>query len=301
MAEKTLYVLLGPTGVGKTELALTLAERMHSPIINADSRQLFRGLEIGTAAPTPEQQARVKHYFVGTLEVGNYYSAAQYEADVMQLTERLFAEGHDNLLLTGGSMLYIDAVCKGIDDIPTVDDATRNHIKQRLANEGLEALMAELQQLDPEYAKIVDPKNTRRVVHALEICTMTGRTYTSYRTQTHRERPFRIVKIGLERPREELFERINQRVVDMIESGMLEEAKRWYPHREENALNTVGYKELFAYLDGTFTLEQAISRIQKNTRVYAKKQMTWYKHDDTILWYHPDQLLALLQQHGQPT
>lgn len=284
---KTLLVLLGPTGVGKTELSLRLAQRLSSPILNADSRQIFKGLSIGTAAPTAEQLSQVKHYFVGTLDVGDYYSAAQYEADVMRLTKELFAEGHNTLLLTGGSMMYIDAVCKGIDDIPTVDEATRSSIKQRLVDEGLYSLYNELQRLDPMYASIVDPKNTRRVVHALEICLMTGKTYTSFRKQTIHERPFRIIKIGLERPREELFARINERVVQMMNDGLLEEARRWYPHRDENALNTVGYKEMFTYLDGIFTLEQAVARLQKNTRVYAKKQMTWFKHDSTIHWFHP--------------
>lgn len=288
MGKKLLVVLLGPTGIGKTELSLSLAEMLDCPILNCDSRQLFRGLEIGTAAPTTEQQQRVKHYFVGTLDVNEYYSAAQYEADVLQLTQDLFTR-HDTLLLSGGSMLYLDAVCKGIDDIPTVDDDTRALMKERLEKEGLEKLVAELRLLDPEYYAIVDQKNTRRVVHALEICYMTGKTYTSFRTREKRQRPFEILKIGLQRPREELFGRINQRVDQMMNDGLLEEARKWYPHRQLNALNTVGYKELFAYMDGTFTLHDATERIKKNTRVYAKKQMTWFAHDKDIHWFHPHQ------------
>ena len=278
---KWLVVLLGPTGVGKTEHCLELAEMLHSPILNCDSRQLFRGIETGTAAPTAEQRQRVTHYFTGTLDIGDYYSAAQYETDVLKLTKELFTT-HDTLLLSGGSMLYIDAVCKGIDDIPTVDDETRLILRQRLEQEGLDPLVCELRLLDPEYYAIVDPRNTRRVIHALEICYMTGRTYTSFRTQEKRERPFRILKIGLQRPREELFARINDRVDQMMRDGLLDEVRRWYPQRESNALNTVGYKELFAYLDGTFTLQEATERIKKNTRVYAKKQMTWFAKDKEI-------------------
>lgn len=305
---KRLVVLLGPTGIGKTELSLQLAESLACPILNCDSRQLFRGIEIGTAAPTKEQQERVKHYFVGTLDINDYYSAAQYEADALNLCQQLF-QTHDSLLLTGGSMLYLDAVCQGIDDIPTVDDDTRTLMKDRLEKEGLEALYKELVELDPDYAAAVDPKNTRRVVHALEICHMTGRTYTSFRTSSLsgnvRKRPFQIVKIGLQRPREELFERINQRVEAMMEQGLLEEAIRWYPKKDINALNTVGFKELFEYLDNkdkpdeekqalqmkgrVTTLREAIERIKKNTRVYAKKQMTWFAKDKDIHWFHPDQ------------
>lgn len=297
-------MLLGPTGIGKTELSLQLAESLGCPILNCDSRQLFRGIEIGTAAPTSEQQQRVKHYFVGTHEISDYYSAAQYEADVLQLTAELF-EQHDTLLLTGGSMLYIDAVCKGIDDIPTINDVTRATMKERLEKEGLDALAEELKELDPEYSSIVDPKNTRRVIHALEICHMTGRTYSSFRNQEKRQRPFHVLKIGLQRPREELFSRINQRVDIMMQQGLLKEAQRWYPERHLNALNTVGYKELFEYMDnkdktpgekealqrkGHITsLQEAIDRIKKNTRVYAKKQMTWFAKDEDIHWFHPDQ------------
>ena len=280
---KTLLVLLGPTAVGKTELALQLAEQLGSPIFNADSRQLYRDLRIGTAAPTPEQLARVKHYFVGTLDITEYYSAARYETEVLNLTKELFRT-HDTLLLSGGSMMYIDAVCNGIDDIPTVEPEVRDHLRQRYETEGLEPLAAELRLLDPEYYATVDLRNPKRIIHALEICYQTGRTFTSFRTATHKPRPFRIVKVGLRRERADLFDRINRRVDAMMQQGFLEEARTLLPFRTENALNTVGYKELFQVLDGTWELPFAIERIKRNTRVYAKKQMTWFVHDPAIHW-----------------
>ena len=241
---KRLIVITGPTAVGKTNLCMDIAGQLGIPIINADSRQLFRQLPIGTAQPTKEQRARVRHYFVGTLDIGDYYSASMYEQDVMSLLQQLFA-GSDYALLSGGSMMYIDAVCNGIDDIPTVDDETRSLMKQRLAEEGLEALVEELKRLDPEHYELVDRQNPRRVVHALEICHMTGKTYTSFRTSQKKQRPFEIIKIGLNREREELYQRINRRVDQMMEEGLLEEARMMLPYQEANALNTVGYKELF--------------------------------------------------------
>ena len=280
---KTLIVLLGPTAVGKTDYALNLAEQMGSPIINADSRQLYRDLPIGTAAPTAAQQARVRHYFVGTLGITDYYSAARYEADVLQLLEELF-QTHDRLLLSGGSMMYIDGVCNGIDDIPTIHEETRSILRQRLAEEGLPRLAAELKLLDPEYYATVDLKNTKRIVHALEVCYQTGRTFTSFRTSTRKQRSFDIQKIGLRRQRADLFDCINRRVDQMMADGFLDEARRLLPFRNENALNTVGYKELFQVLDGTWDLPFAVERIKKNTRVYAKKQMTWFAHDPEINW-----------------
>ena len=291
---KTLFVLLGPTAVGKTELALQLAEHLGSPILNADSRQIYRGLTIGTAAPTPEQLARVHHEFVGILDVTEYYSAARYEADVLRLTDQLF-QTHDTLLLSGGSMMYIDAVCRGIDDIPTITSETREHLRQRLQTEGLDTLKAELRLLDPEYYAQADLKNTKRIVHALEVCYQTGRTFTSFRTATHKERPFRIVKLGLRRERADLFDRINRRVDQMIADGLLDEARRMLPYRHENALNTVGYKEMFQVLDGTWDLPFATERLKKNTRVYAKKQMTWFTKDTDIQWFHPDDTVSLFQ------
>lgn len=289
----TLLVVLGPTGVGKTELCLRIAEHYNIPIINADSRQIFAELPIGTAAPTPEQQQRVKHYFVGSHHIEDYYSAAMYESDVLELLQHEFQK-RNLALLTGGSMMYIDAVCNGIDDIPTVDDATRELFKQRLSKEGLPALAKELKTLDPEHWEIVDRQNPRRVVHALEICHMTGKTYTSFRTNTKKQRPFRIIKIGLNRSREELYERINSRVLQMMEQGLEEEARRMYPKRTLNALNTVGYKEIFAYMDGSIPLEEAIRQIQSNSRRYMRKQLTWFKKDDSIQWFSPDNVEDIL-------
>lgn len=290
----TLYVLLGPTAVGKTEWALQMAEQLHCPILNCDSRQLYRDMRIGTAAPTAEQLARVRHYFVGTLALDEYYSAAQYEADALKLIEEL-GQRHDNLLLTGGSMMYIDAICNGIDDIPTIDDDTRQMVKLRYENEGLDPLLQELRLLDPEHYAIVDQRNPKRVIHALEVCYMTGRTYTSFRTGIRKERPFRIVKMGLNRPREELFARIGQRVDQMIADGLVDEAKSLQPYRGLNALNTVGYKEIFRYLDGEWTLDFAIEKIKKNTRDYAKKQLTWFKRDTDIKWFAPSQKEGMFQ------
>ena len=293
----TLIVILGPTAVGKTELTLSLAEHYACPILNCDSRQIYRDMRIGTAAPTQEQLDRVRHYFVGQLNLDEYYSAAKYEQEVLQLTSELF-KTHNTLILSGGSMMYIDAVCNGIDDIPTVDEEVRATLAKRLQEEGLEKLLAELRLADPEHYDFVDHKNAKRVVHALEVCYTTGKPYSSFltrktlrcgasTTQTA-DRPFRILKIGLERPREELFARINPRVDDMINSGLLHEAMTLLPHRHENALNTVGYKEMFNVLDGTWELPMAIERLKKNTRVYAKKQMTWFKHDTGVTWFHPN-------------
>lgn len=272
---------------------MDIAKHFGIPIINADSRQIYRELKIGTARPTDEQIQAVRHYFVGTLGLDDYYSSSLFEQQVLQLLDQLF-QTSDYALLTGGSMMYIDAVCDGIDDIPTIDEETRRLMKQRLADEGLEALCEELRRLDPEYYEIVDHQNPRRVVHALEICTMTGKTYTSFRRRERRQRPFRIVKIALNRPREELYERINRRVDQMMSDGLLDEARALYPKKELNALNTVGYKELFDYLDGRWPLEEAVERIKGNTRRYARKQLTWYKKDEQIRWFHPDDKQSII-------
>ena len=291
MKDKTLIVITGPTGVGKTEAALRVAEHYNIPIINADSRQIFSEIPIGTAAPTVEQQQRVQHYFVGNHHLEDYYSASLYEQDVLDLINSQHASIS---LLSGGSMMYIDAVCNGIDDIPTIHPEIRERMMKQLEVEGLEQMCKLLQELDPEHREIVDKNNPRRVIHALEICIQTGKTYTSFRSNTVKERPFNIIKIGLNRDRNELYARINQRVLDMIDEGMIEEALRVYPKRTLNSLNTVGYKELFEYLDGLTTLDETIFKIQSNTRRYARKQLTWYKKDVAFQWFHPDNIEEIL-------
>lgn len=291
---KTLIVILGPTGIGKTELSLQVAEHLATPIINADSRQIFSEIPIGTAAPTREQQSRVKHYFVGNHHIDDYYSASMFEEDVMKTLEHIFKES-DTALMSGGSMMYIDAVCNGIDDIPTIDEQTRATMKRRLETEGLAALLEELKVLDYEHWKIVDHNNPRRVVHALEICKMTGKTYTSFRQNITKKRPFNIVKIGLTLDRATLYDRINRRVEEMIEHGLEAEARSVYDKRELNALNTVGYKEMFEYFDGTTTLEEAIFKIQSNTRRYCRKQQTWFKRDPSIKWFNPCEIKEIIK------
>lgn len=282
----TLVVITGPTGVGKTHTAISIAQALSAEIISADSRQLYRDIPIGTAAPTPQQQAIVPHYFVGTLGLDEYYSAAQFESDVMQLLPQLF-EKSPYAVMCGGSMLYIDAVCKGIDEIPTISDEIRQSVYADYEQHGLDYMLDKLKELDPEHYSIVDKKNHKRVVHAVEICLQAGRPYTSLRTNSVKERPFRIVKIGLNMPREELFDRINRRVIAMIDEGLIDEARRVYPYRNLNSLNTVGFKEMFAYFDGIMDYDTAVARIQKNTRVYAKKQLTWYAKDHEMQWFEP--------------
>ena len=291
---KKLIVIVGPTGVGKTELCLQIAEHLNIPIINADSRQIFSEIPIGTAAPTFEQQKRVKHYFVGNHHLDDYYSASLFEEDVMHLlTDNLFNTS-DVALMSGGSMMYIDAVCNGIDEIPTIDDNTREWMKQRLETEGLPALVDELKALDHEHWKIVDRNNPRRVVHALEICHMTGKTYTSFRQNTKKQRPFDIIKVGLNRDRDELYNRINARVLQMFDEGLVDEALAVYDKRSLNSLNTVGYKETFEYLDGLITMNQCIFNIQSNSRRYCRKQQTWFKRDKSIMWFHPDNIKEII-------
>ena len=291
MKEKTLIVVTGPTGVGKTEATLRLAEHFGVPVINADSRQIFAEIPIGTAAPTAAQQARVRHYFVGNHHLEDYYSASLFEEDVLKIINEASSKVS---LLSGGSMMYIDAVCKGIDDIPTIRPEVRQEMMQLLESEGLEKMCELLHEWDPEHWTVVDRNNPRRVIHALEICKQTGRTYTSFRSNTIKERPFNIIKIGLNRDRDTLYQRINQRVLQMIDDGMIEEAQCVYPKRMLNSLNTVGYKELFEYLDGLTTLDEAIFKIQSNTRRYARKQLTWYKRDAEMTWFSPDNIEEIL-------
>lgn len=285
--DKTLIVITGPTGVGKTATAIELAQQLHCDIINADSRQIYRGIPICTAAPTPEELAAARHHFVAFKELDENYSAAQFEADVMQLLPTLWQHG-DYAVLCGGSMMYVDAVCRGIDNLPDISPEVRAAVKDKLAREGLESLMEELERLDPQYAKTIDRKNTSRVCHGVEICRQAGVPYSTLRTGMAKRRDFKIIKLALNIERERLFERINKRVDRMVEAGLEQEARSVYHLRHLNSLNTVGMKEMFALFDGTMDRHTAIERIKKNTRVYAKKQLTWYRRDPDITWVTPD-------------
>ena len=283
---KNLIVILGPTAVGKTDLSIGCAERYSSPIISCDSRQMYDGMRIGTAAPSQELLSRVKHYFIGNLKLTDYYSAALFEEEFMTLSSSLFKE-HDTLVMCGGSMMYIDAVCNGIDEIPTITDEVRAKAVSDFNELGLEALCEELKVCDPNLYNTIDLKNHKRVIHAIEVCRQTGKPFSELRTNTKKERPFNIIKIGLNIERERLFERISKRTEQMIAEGLIEESKSLLKYRNLNSLNTVGYKEIFAYFDGVFTLDEAIEKIKRNTRVYAKKQLTWFKRDKSIAWFDP--------------
>ncbi len=284
--DKTLIVITGPTGVGKTAAAIELAQHLHCDIINADSRQIYRGIPICTAAPTPEELAAAPHHFVAIKDLEESYSAAQFENDVMRLLPSLWQRG-DCAVMCGGSMLYIDAVCRGIDQLPDISPEVRTAVKEKLAREGLESLVEELEQLDPQYAATIDRKNTSRVCHGVEICRQAGVPYSTLRTGMAKQRDFNIIKLALNIERDKLFDRINQRVDRMIEAGLEQEARSVYHLRHLNALNTVGMKEMFAIFDGTMERTTAIERMKKNTRVYAKKQLTWYRRDPSITWVTP--------------
>ena len=275
-------------------MSIEIAQRFDSPIISADSRQLYKDMVIGTAAPDTKQLAQVRHYLVGTLELTDYYSASRYEEEVMALLHELHQIYH-TVVLTGGSMMYIDAICKGIDEMPTVTPEIRNTVWEQYEKEGLQPFLNELKEKDPIHFAEVDRANYKRVIHAVEMCRMTGLPYSSFRTRQFKQRPFQIIKTGLTRPREELYARINQRVDKMLEEGLLDEARKLYPFRQYNALNTVGYKELFLYFDGVWPLDMAIEKIKRNTRVYARKQMTWFKRDKDIQWFHPDEKEAICE------
>ncbi len=289
----TLFVIIGPTGVGKTDISIRAAKILGCSIVSCDSRQIYKELKIGTAAPTEEQLDAVPHHFIGTKSITDYYSSGQFELDAIQEIEQEIAN-NGSVLMVGGSMLYVDAVCKGIDDIPNIDDDVRNDVKLLYENEGIEGLRKMLRTLDPEHYEVVDLKNAKRIMHAIEVCIMTGKTFTELRTNTKKQRRFEIVKIGLNRSREELYERINQRVLQMMELGLEEEARRYYFYKDLNSLNTVGYKELFKYFDGEWTRDFAINMIQQNSRRYAKKQLTWFKRDNEIRWFHPNDEDAIL-------
>ncbi len=290
---KTLFVIVGPTGVGKTSLCLKVAEHLNTVIINADSRQVFKEIPVGTAAPTKDERKSIRHFFVGNLHINEYYNASKYEQDVLKLLNILF-KYKDNVIMSGGSMMYVDAVCKGIDDIPSVDDNIRKTLQERFDKESLSGISKELALLDPDYYSIVDKNNHKRIIHALEICLSTGKPYSSFRKNTTKERPFRIIKIGLNMDRQRLYERIDLRVEQMIHDGLIQEALNVYEYKNLNALNTVGYKETFEYLDGLCTLENAIFRIKSNTHKYCRKQLTWFRRDPNIHWFSPDNIEEII-------
>lgn len=290
---KTLFVIVGPTGVGKTSLCLKVAEHLNTVIINADSRQVFKEIPVGTAAPTKDERKSIRHFFVGNLHINEYYNASKYEQDVLKLLNILF-KYKDNVIMSGGSMMYVDAVCKGIDDIPSVDDNIRKTLQERFDKEGLSGISKELALLDPDYYAIVDKNNHKRIIHALEICLSTGKPYSSFRKNTTKERPFRIIKIGLNMDRQRLYERIDLRVEQMIHDGLIQEALNVYEYKDLNALNTVGYKETSEYLDGLCTLDNAIFRIKSNTHKYCRKQLTWFRRDPNIHWFSPDNIEEII-------
>lgn len=290
---KTVVVVAGPTGIGKTRTGLALAKAYSSVIISADSRQIYREIPIGTAAPTPEEQAEIPHFLVGTRSVFDYYNAFEFEQDALRCVQEAFVD-KDVVFMVGGSMMYLDAFCNGIDELPTVDPQLRKDLMARFSEEGLASLRMQLKQLDPEFYKQVDLKNAKRVIHALEICLMTGRPYSSLRTQPKKKRPFQIIRVGLHMDRALLYERIDLRVEQMLAKGLEEEARSLWPHRDLNALNTVGYKELFAYFEGEYGLDRALELIQRNSRRYARKQLSWFRRDTSIQWFHPSDLSALL-------
>lgn len=297
--QKSLIVVIGPTGIGKTKTSIRIANHFNTEIISADSRQIFKELKIGTAAPSESELKEAKHHNIGTHSIHDYYSAWEFEQDALKLIDKLFKE-HDQLVLTGGSMMYIDAVCKGIDELPTIDQELRDQLKQQYDLEGIESIRRQLKQLDPDFYQQVDLMNPKRVIHAVEICLMTGKPYSSLRTNTVKPRPFNIIKIGLEMDREKIYERINLRVDQMVVDGLINEAKKFFPYKHLNSLNTVGYKELFAYFNGEYDLNKGVELVKRNSRRYAKKQLTWFKRDSEIHWFNPeftDKIIEFINQN----
>jgi tRNA dimethylallyltransferase len=282
----TLIVILGPTGIGKTDLGISIANKLETEIISCDSRQFYKELKIGTAMPNEEQLLTIKHHFIGHLSIYDYYNASMFEIDVLKLLEERFQK-KKKMIMLGGSGMYIDVVCRGIDDLPDIDQEIRNQLQEKFEKEGIESLRFELKRLDPEYYSIVDLKNPKRILKGLEICMMTGKTYTSFRTSVKKERDFKILKIGLNTNREKLYKRINSRVDKMVEAGLVDEAREFYPLKNINALKTVGYKELFDHFDGLYDLDKAIELIKRNSRHYAKRQLTWFARDKEITWFEP--------------
>ncbi len=289
MRNNYLVVIAGPTASGKTNLGIELAKAFSTEIISADSRQIYRELSIGTAAPGKEQLKQAKHHFIRSISIFDTYNAYRYEVDVLSLLDKLFIK-HNIVFMVGGSGLYIDAVCNGIDYFPDTDPALRVKLEEEYRNEGIEALRKKLKILDPVSYSKTDLRNPKRIQKALEICLMTGKPYSSFLSGTHKERPFEIIRIALDPGREKLYRNINERVLVMMEKGLEEEAKKLYPHKNISALNTVGYRELFEYFDGSVTREEAIEKIQANTRKYARKQMTWFRKNDIYKWFHPDEI-----------
>ena len=290
----TLIVVVGPTGSGKTALAVTLARHYSAPIISTDSRQVFRGLAIGTAQPTAEELTAATHYFIADREVEDDFNCGRYEVEALELLDRLFAEG-DYVVAVGGSGLYVQALCEGMDDLPEADPALRENLKSRLTSDGIESLVEELRHLDPAYASEVDLCNPARVMRALEVCLATGRPYSEQRHGTATERPFRIVKVGTDMPRDILYDRINRRVDMMVEDGLIEEARAMYPKRHLNSLQTVGYREIFDHFAGNTTLDEAIELIKRNSRRYAKRQLTWFRRDASIGWFAPSDIEHIIE------
>jgi len=289
----TLIVVLGPTGVGKSNVSIQLAQHYQSEIISADSRQFFRELSIGTAVPSPEDLLAIPHHFIQNKSIHDYYNVSEFEIEALETISKLFNKANP-LILTGGSMLYVDTICNGIDDIPTVDPKIRDEVVRWFEQNGIEELRQRLFKIDPEYYLIADLNNAKRLLHAVEIHQMTGNTFTSFRRNTVKKRPFSIVKIGINQDRKILYGRINDRVKLMMTEGLLEEAESVYAHRHLNSLNTVGYKELFTYLDGNCSLEEAVDLIQRNTRKYARKQLTWFRRDKQIEWFEPEQIQEII-------
>ena len=289
-----LFVILGPTGVGKTDISIDLATTLSCSIVSSDSRQIYKEISIGTAKPSEEELNKVKHYFISTQSITDHYSSGQYELDAIPIIESEI-EKNGNALLVGGSMLYISAICNGIDDIPNIDPEVREEVTTLYNKVGLDCIINQLKLLDPIHYKEVDPMNAKRIKHALEVCLQTGRPFSELRTGIAKKRNFNIIKIGLKRDREELYNNINNRVLKMMETGLLEEARNVYTYKEYNSLNTVGYKELFKYFEKEWTLDYAISMIQQNTRRYAKKQMSWFNKDKDIQWFHPEEKASILQ------
>ncbi len=291
---KTMVMVLGPTGIGKTSAGIILAKEFNSVIISADSRQIYKEIPVGTAAPTPDQQVLVPHYLIGSHSIHDYYNAFEFEQDALKLSELLF-NIHDIIFMVGGSMMYIDAFCNGIDDLPTVDDQVRQGLMEKYKNEGIESIRRQLKQLDPDFYNQVDLKNPKRVIHAVEICIMTGKPYSQLRTNPRKNRPFQIIKIGLDMDRGQLYDRINQRVLAMMDGNLEKEAFGLIEHQKLNALNTVGYKELFEYLNNKISKEKAIELIQRNSRHYAKKQLSWFRRDKEINWFHPSHVKEMIE------